>query len=832
MPSQSEIESRRLVRLGKERVESISGTAFPGHHPGESHHWDLTEFKAALRVQINTLSESTLEFDIVGVDASVANALRRIVISEVPTVAIETVYVWNNTSIVQDEVLAQRLGLIPLAIDPRKVHSKQNLNTIVFNLVASCERRKDVQKGESDPHKIWSNSEVLSSQIDFDPKGSQLELFADDLPRAAAAGILLAKMRGGQEIVAELHCNKGIGKEHAKWSPVATASYRLLPTIAILAPIPQELHQKFELCFPPGVIDTSSGEAVVADARRDTVSREVLRHPEFEGKVALGRLRDHFICTDPISAAFDDNNVISLVSLFPPARAFHIADPVAIKHVLADRQRYTKPTHLYKALGHYGMNLAVAEGETLRRHKKIVTGSFTEVCSSAFQRNESEIKKLTLRDTQKTNELAWGDSVRVVEELLADWERSNEEFKTGKRQIRVDNFLNLTLKSSLFIIMASSFGQRPPWRDDEPSALPTGHTLPFREVMNGIYKGCMIKIMAPEWSYRLPFKKLRYVDTCYREFGVYIREAIAERRQLAADPRESVGGHKDLLGALVYASADIDGEEGSEAEDIGSEKKRATLNDDELRGSMYLFLLAGHETSGNTVAFVFILLALYQEEQERLFQHVTEILPNADETSYADYAKLVRPSLRHGTTRADHWCIQTRVHAAFKETLRLYPAAVVIPKFAVADTVIPTSPLSDGTPGNPIFVPKWTEIFINNVALGRSKKNWGEDADVFRPDRFIDAVDGSYHWPRDAYLGFSAGHRICLGEKFATVTSTAIIAFILRKYSVHLPEDVDGTGAKRAAAGESFQQKVQRITKCSSFIAAAPNLSSLVFRER
>lgn len=40
--------------------------------------------------------------------------------------AIETVYVWNNTSIVQDEVLAQRLGLIPLAIDPRKVHAKQS----------------------------------------------------------------------------------------------------------------------------------------------------------------------------------------------------------------------------------------------------------------------------------------------------------------------------------------------------------------------------------------------------------------------------------------------------------------------------------------------------------------------------------------------------------------------------------------------------------------------------------------------------------------------------------------------------------------------------------
>ena len=45
--------------------------------------------------------------------------------TQVPTIAVENVYVWNNTSIVQDEVLAQRLGLIPLAIDPRKLEMKQ-----------------------------------------------------------------------------------------------------------------------------------------------------------------------------------------------------------------------------------------------------------------------------------------------------------------------------------------------------------------------------------------------------------------------------------------------------------------------------------------------------------------------------------------------------------------------------------------------------------------------------------------------------------------------------------------------------------------------------------
>lgn len=43
---------------------------------------------------------------------------------QVPTVAVEHVYIWNNTSIIQDEVLSQRLGLVPLAIDPSKVEFK------------------------------------------------------------------------------------------------------------------------------------------------------------------------------------------------------------------------------------------------------------------------------------------------------------------------------------------------------------------------------------------------------------------------------------------------------------------------------------------------------------------------------------------------------------------------------------------------------------------------------------------------------------------------------------------------------------------------------------
>lgn len=60
-----------------------------------------------------------MEFDLIGVHPFLANTFRRVILSDVPTMAIDKVHILNNTSIIQDEVLAHRLGLIPIKADPR-----------------------------------------------------------------------------------------------------------------------------------------------------------------------------------------------------------------------------------------------------------------------------------------------------------------------------------------------------------------------------------------------------------------------------------------------------------------------------------------------------------------------------------------------------------------------------------------------------------------------------------------------------------------------------------------------------------------------------------------
>lgn len=72
------------------------------------------EYSKRIKIEIIKKEGMDMEFDLIGVHPSLANAFRRILISEVPTMAIEKVYIYNNTSIIQDEVFAHRLGLIPL----------------------------------------------------------------------------------------------------------------------------------------------------------------------------------------------------------------------------------------------------------------------------------------------------------------------------------------------------------------------------------------------------------------------------------------------------------------------------------------------------------------------------------------------------------------------------------------------------------------------------------------------------------------------------------------------------------------------------------------------
>ncbi|VDK47709.1 unnamed protein product [Anisakis simplex] len=312
-----ENDAENVLVMHTERVLNVYDTDSDfalGHVEG----WDVERYIRPIKIVIVNESEDgmTLEFDLIHVEAPIANAIRRVLIAEVPTMAFEKIYLYQNTSVIQDEVLCHRLGLLPIRADPRLFEMPLTkviginesgvdcdeeppgdpTRNLIFELKVSCQRKSNAPKTATDPREIFENACVYSNAFEWIPIGDQ----AKSLPYHPAMvhdDILIAKLRPRQEIEARCHCVKGIGRDHAKFSPVATASYRLLPIIKLKKKFSGNEAELIKASFSDGVIDIDSdGCAYVKDARRDTCSRNIQRHEELAEHIELARRKDHFIC--------------------------------------------------------------------------------------------------------------------------------------------------------------------------------------------------------------------------------------------------------------------------------------------------------------------------------------------------------------------------------------------------------------------------------------------------------------------------------------------------------------------------------------------------------
>jgi len=282
---------------------------------GVDNSFSIERFKRDFRIEVQSMNEEEIVFDLIGIDAALANAFRRILISDVPTMAIDRVFVLNNTSMLEDEVLAHRLGLIPIRADPRffteltAEDDADEHNVIAFRLQVQCYRQSP---GEPAPEGaapgtssaedggVIHNARVLSGQLQWIPQGEQEERFRDAPIASVNDDILIAKLRPGQEIELEVWCFKGQGKTHAKWSPVATASYRLLPEISVVggAAAAEAADAAAAAARPAGGFDAEERGAKSGTASRPrpcSMKRECVRVPGWDGAVKLSRVRDHFI---------------------------------------------------------------------------------------------------------------------------------------------------------------------------------------------------------------------------------------------------------------------------------------------------------------------------------------------------------------------------------------------------------------------------------------------------------------------------------------------------------------------------------------------------------
>jgi len=275
------VKAENEVEIGLYQQNNVR---IPEEPDNETEPYSLAAFKKKLRMSVVKCTDHDLEFDIIGINPAIANAIRRILLAE---------------------DLTNRIGLVPIKVDPRLFEYRDPeqpataQDTVVFNLNIRCTKNLQASQNTTLPKEIYRDSEVYSSRLTWLPLEDQEILFAKNPPRPIHDDILIAKLRPGQEIDMKIEYLKGIGKTHAKFSPVATASYRLLPTIEILEEIRGEAAVRFKESFSKGVveIERQNGEDVakIVNPRMDTCSRNVLMYDDLASKVKLGRRMDHFI---------------------------------------------------------------------------------------------------------------------------------------------------------------------------------------------------------------------------------------------------------------------------------------------------------------------------------------------------------------------------------------------------------------------------------------------------------------------------------------------------------------------------------------------------------
>ncbi|KAK9491371.1 DNA-directed RNA polymerase [Lipomyces doorenjongii] len=177
------------------------------------------------QVTIRKATNDNVDFVLSNVDLSLANALRRVMLAEIPTIAIDLVEIEINTSVLADEFIAHRLGLIPLNssfIDKLRYTRDCDCDqycdkcSVTLTLDARCESdaTMDVYTRDLLPSEPPPRGTKLGQPIINDPQGK---------------GVLICKLRKHQELKLKCIAKKGIAKEHAKWSPTSAIAFEYDP---------------------------------------------------------------------------------------------------------------------------------------------------------------------------------------------------------------------------------------------------------------------------------------------------------------------------------------------------------------------------------------------------------------------------------------------------------------------------------------------------------------------------------------------------------------------------------------------------------------------------
>jgi cytochrome P450 len=309
-----------------------------------------------------------------------------------------------------------------------------------------------------------------------------------------------------------------------------------------------------------------------------------------------------------------------------------------------------------------------------------------------------------------------GVMVDLTERMLDSW-------KDGQVRDAQDDMMRLTLE----IVAKTLF-------DAEISGASADASAAMETLMTSFNTRIGRLIPIPDW---IPTPTNLRVGHAVQRLDRIILSMIAERRRSGED-------RGDLLSMLLHARDEDNGRR---------------MDDRQLRDEVMTLFMAGHETTANTLAWVWYLLANHPHVETRLHEELDEVLDGRRRPALADLPKL-------GYTRM-----------IVTETLRLYPTVWMVGREAIELVELGGCQIPAGVT---VFMPQW---------VIHHDSRWFDDPELFRPERWANGLQDKLH--RYAYFPFGGGPRICIGNNFALMEATLLLATIAQRRRLRLAAGAD-----------------------------------------
>jgi cytochrome P450 len=421
-----------------------------------------------------------------------------------------------------------------------------------------------------------------------------------------------------------------------------------------------------------------------------------------------------------------------------------------IAYEIARRPRdFRQPATTALIMGVFGGNVLISNDETWAKQRKVVASVINE----------------------RISKTVFNESVKQTEGLLGEvYDRADGE------AVETNRLFDMMKKITIHVLSGAGMGASVEWQDNAEEKPRKGHRLTYIEACKAVITAVPGPIVLPVWFMRhwpsfLPgYEFLRDLAPAMEEFPIHTRHLLdEERKRMSADGGET---KSNIMSQLLQAS---------------SKSGEALLTEDEMLGNLFIFTAAGFDTTANTLSYALVLLCRYPYWQDWILEEVNGLMPQERNPGEPlDYANLFPQAIR--------------IMAIMLETLRLFTPLVHLAR----DTSMPQTIV---TSRGSYRIPTHCIVYVDIVALHLDPDVWRDlnpspasipqtsttkpDELLFRPSRWINPPTPNspstlFQPPKGSYMPWSAGPRVCPGQKMAQVEFVGIFLTLFRRHRVEV----------------------------------------------